>query len=331
MVAAPRSSPRRKKKKRKSEALQLLEYLGVVLIIRLICILPLNTLYRVGALLGDACYLLLSRRRRIALDNVSCALGGVLGADRVRSIARHSFRSFFYTIIEVVKIRFELASPEAVKRIRAVSRHLDGLILKARRIHDEAGGCIFVTPHFGNWELLPHVSSSAGIPLAVVARPLDNPHLEKMLYADRASSGQLIVPKRNALFVLQRILAQGKSVALLPDQSTKKGIAVEYFGRKAMTTPAPALLAVAYGRPIVVVACFRTATPPGFDGVVSDPLWPRAGGSEKAEILRLTAAVHGIMEEIIREHPEQYLWLHNRWKAYAKWREFITGGDGAEA
>jgi KDO2-lipid IV(A) lauroyltransferase len=128
---------------------------------------------------------------------------------------------------------------------------VDELFHKAKKIHDESGGCIFVTPHIGNWEVLPHVSSFAGIPLAVVARPLDNEYLEKLIFENRIPEGQTIIPKSNAMFVLQKTLQKGWSIGMLPDQSTMKGISIDYFGRPATTTPVPAILAINYNRPIV--------------------------------------------------------------------------------
>ncbi|GBE05900.1 phosphatidylinositol mannoside acyltransferase [bacterium BMS3Abin10] len=216
-------------------------------------------------------------------------------------------------------------------RLRHKAENLEQLFLKAKNIHDESGGCIFVTPHIGNWELLPYVSATVGIPLAVVVRPLDNVYLEKLLYSNRAASGQLIIPKRNAMFVLQRTLQQGRSIGLLPDQSTMKGISVDFFGRKALTTPVPAILAITYKRPIVVVACCRRSDKQ-YEGFVSDPIRPalnRDGTgpgyeSEKAEIFRLTQEMNHKMESIIRKYPGQYLWIHNRWKTYKDKKELLS-------
>ena len=172
--------------------------------------------------------------------------------------------------------------------------------------------------------MLPHVSAAAGIPLAIVARPLDNQYLERLIYADRTSSGQIIIPKRNALFVLQKTLKQGRSIGMLPDQSTMKGLLIDFFGRKATTTPVPAMLAVSYKRPVVVVACCRKKGDYQYEGFVSDPIWPGEYTSEKAEIIRITGEINREMELIIRKYPEQYLWIHNRWKRYKGKKELMS-------
>src|SRR5208337_1244029 len=106
--------------------------------------------------------------------------------------------------------------------LRYKTEHLEHIFQKAKMIHDEAGGCIFVTPHLGNWEMLPYVSALIGIPLAIVIRPLDNPYLERAIFSSRISSGHFIIPKTNAMFLLERMLRKGKSVGMLPDQKTSR-------------------------------------------------------------------------------------------------------------
>jgi KDO2-lipid IV(A) lauroyltransferase len=118
------------------------------------------------------------------------------------------------------------------------------------------------------------------------------------------------------MLTLRRALRQGKSVGMLPDQRTIRAIWVEYFGRQATTTPVPAMLALQYRRPIVVAACCRRSRDFRFEGFVSDPIWPDTEGAEEAEVFRLTREMNRAMEAIVRRYPEQYLWMHNRWKAY---------------
>ena len=264
------------------------------------------------------------RRRNIAIENLRNAFNGEKTEKEIRDIARQSCKSFFLTFLEIVKLGSLFLKPDTMDRIRPTTENLDQLFLKAKKIHDESGGCIFVTPHISNWEILPYVSSAVGIPLAIVVRPLDNVYLEKLIYANRAASGQIIIPKRNALFVLQKTLQQGKSIGLLPDQSTMKGVSVEFFGRKATTTPVPAILAITYKRPIVVVACCRKSNEYQYEGFVCDPIWPGEYKSEKAEIFRLTEEMNRKMESIIKKYPSQYLWIHNRWKTYKGKKELLS-------
>jgi len=316
------STPVRKRKGKKGKVAQLLEYGVISTLLPVIQIIPLRVSHCLSRLFGNIFYVVLPGRRRIAIENLRNALGPQKTEEEIRTLTRRSWQSFCLTCFEIVKFHNFFKSEDAREKLRRLEG-LEALFLKARRIHEETGGCIFVTPHIGNWEFLPHVSAVVGIPLVVVARPLDNVYLEKLIYQKRADTGQLIIPKKNALMMLHKTLQQGKSIGLLPDQSIRQGIPVNFFGRKASTTPVPAILSILYKKPIVVVACCRKGDGVGFEGVVSEPLWPGNFESEKEEIFRLTETMNKTMEGIIREYPEQYFWAHNRWKTYRSARELF--------
>ncbi len=312
-----------KKKRKKSKFIKLVEYAGVYVIILTARSIPLKAVKIISNFLGNLLYLISSKRRNIAIENLQNAFGEK-SEKEIKKIARECCKSFFLTFLEIIKFRYLFTKSDTINNLRSSTEDLDKLFLKAKKIHDESGGCIFATPHIGNWEILPHVSSFVGIPLAIVARPLDNEYLEKLIYVNRASSGHVIIPKKNALFVLQKTLQKGNSIGMLPDQSTMKGILIDFFGRKATTTPVPAILAITYKRPIVVVACCRKSEDYKYEGFVSDPIWPGEYTSEKAEIFRITEEMTRKMETIIRKYPEQYLWIHNRWKTYRDKKEFLS-------
>lgn len=306
----------RKKRPGKGTLVQILEYCGVYAIVRLARMIPLAVGHSISGILGALVYYLVPTRRRIALENLRTAFQGGKSEKEIRRIARKSCCSFVASLFETIKLRALLDRPAGPERVRTATKEFNPLLRKAREIHEKSGGCLFVTPHLGTWEFLPFIGLLAGIPLAVVVRPLDNRYLERLLYAHRATSGQIIIPKTNSLLFLRRALRRGTSIGLLPDQRTIRAIPVEYFGREAMTTPVPALLAYLYNRPIVVVACCRRSSTSRYDGFVSDPIWPNAEESEKTEIYRLTREMNRTMERIIRKYPEEYLWMHNRWKPY---------------
>ncbi|MBI5098708.1 MAG: lysophospholipid acyltransferase family protein [Nitrospirae bacterium] len=314
----------KKKRKKKGKITKILEYSLAYLIILITQFVPLKVVKIISSLLGDLLYFLSKKRRNIAIENLRYAFKGEKNESDIKKIARQSCRSFFLTFLEIIKLRYLFTKPDALSRLRSTTEYLDKLFLKAKKLHDESDGCIFVTPHIGNWEILPQVCAAVGIPLVVVARPLENEYLQKLIFESRSQSGQIIIPKKNALFTLQKTLQQGKSIGLLPDQSTMKGILINFFGRKATTTPVPAILAVTYKRPIVVVACCRKSADYQYDGFVSDPIYPGEYSSEKDEIIRITEEMTRQMESIIRKYPEQYLWIHNRWKTYRGKKEFMS-------
>jgi KDO2-lipid IV(A) lauroyltransferase len=306
-------------KKRKSKTLQLIEYAGFCAAVFVSRALPIGVLRAICFLLGNFLYAVIPRRRTIALHNLEIAFGKELSEKELKKLARRSCVSFFLTAVEIVRSPIRFKGGQIVRDNRYKTAHLEDLFRKAREIHDHAGGCIFLTPHLGNWELLPYVSALIGIPLAIVIRPLDNVYLERTILATRIATGQLVIPKKNALFSLERLLKHGKSLGMLPDQSTSRGLRVEFFGKEATVTPVPAILSIRYNRPVVVVAACRTADPYYFEGYVSDPIWPDLkNAGEQAEIVRITHEINLRMEDVIRRYPEQYLWMHNRWKKSGK-------------
>ena len=316
---------KRKKKRRKGKFIHFCEYVLIYSAMLFCRAVPFRLMNLLSYFLGYLLYFFVPSRRRIAIDNIRNAFIGQKDEKEIKHIAFQSCHSFFLMLSEILKFRFLSKGINGFQNSLYITEKTKELFLKAKKNHDESKGCIFVTPHIGNWELLPYVSSIIGIPLAIVVRPLDNSFLENMLFKDRAASGQVIIPKRNALFALKNALRQGKSVGILPDQGTMKGISVNFFGRKANTTPIPAVLAVTYQRPIVVVACCRKNNSFQFDGFFSDPIWPaKEYKSEKQEIYRLTEEIHKETEYIVRKYPEQYLWIHRRWKEYDNIKELFS-------
>lgn len=308
---------KQKKRKGKSKFLQITEYIFVKVLIVVVKLLPHRALNLISKTLGWLLFNLVPRRRKIALLNIKSAYKDTIDMKEVERIARKSCDSFFMSYLEMIKYQDLLTDSEKFSYLKKETENVDQLFRRAKEYHDRWSGCIFVTPHIGNWEILPYVSHLAGIPLVVVVRPLDNLYLERLLFSKRSQSGQLIIPKRNALFQLQKTLQRGNSIGMLPDQSTMKGIPVDFFGKKATTTPVPAILSIRFKRPIVVVACLRKPDGLGFDGYLSEPILPSQDyTSERSEIYRLTWEMNREMENVIRSRPEQYLWIHNRWKTY---------------
>ncbi len=176
-------------------------------------------------------------------------------------------------------------------------------------------GVVYVTGHFGNWEFYGVAFGWLGEPVGVVARPLDNPALEARLTAFRTRSGNTVISKRRALQDILRLLRQGAGVAILVDQNVQEqdGIFVEFFGRPAATTTVAAALAVKTGCALLPVHC--EALPDGrYKFVYGRPLEWTTTGNRQDDIARLTQALTTVIEGWVRERPEQWLWMHRRWK-----------------
>ena len=185
----------------------------------------------------------------------------------------------------------------------------------ADRVRAAGRGVVYVTGHFGNWEFYGVAFGWLGEPVGVVARPLDNPALETRLTAFRTRSGNTVISKRRALQDILRLLRQGAGVAILVDQNVQEqdGIFVEFFGRLAATTTVAAALAVKTGCALLPVHC--EALPDGrYKFVYGRPLEWTTTGNRQDDIARLTQALTTVIEGWVRERPEQWLWMHRRWK-----------------
>ena len=175
-------------------------------------------------------------------------------------------------------------------------------------------GALMLTGHIGNWELCGLVQGQLFGGIGVVARPLDNPALDKKLCDFRVKTGNLVIYKQRALQQVLRLLRDKRSVAILIDQNVLDGgVFVEFFGRPASTTTVAAALALKTGAPIL--PGFTVLQPNGrYLTLYRPPVRYQPSGDRQADLQRLTQQLTSIIEAEIRERPEQWLWLHRRWR-----------------
>lgn len=172
---------------------------------------------------------------------------------------------------------------------------------------------MFLSGHFANWEMMPILAHQLGLDIAAVVRPPNNPYVAKWVADRRRINGPAtFIAKHNAMRPMITQLRDGKSLCMLVDQKLREGIAVPFFGRDAMTTPAPAALALKTGTRIAFAANRRL---PGarFHITVLPPLDFTASGDDANDVPALTAAITARIEEMVRADPGQWLWIHNRW------------------
>lgn len=184
----------------------------------------------------------------------------------------------------------------------------------ARYMFDERG-VIFVTAHFGVFEMLGYNSGLTGFPTYSIARTLDNPLLEAFVARFRGATGQYLIPKDGASEQLQKVIDEGGILGILADQyAGSKGCWVEFFGHPASTHKAVALLSLQSGVPLFVCSCRRADAPMHFLQQARGVFDPRTAPPEMQTVPAVTQWFTREIEQIIRETPEQYWWLHRRWK-----------------
>jgi KDO2-lipid IV(A) lauroyltransferase len=185
-----------------------------------------------------------------------------------------------------------------------------------RELLSRGRGLIYVTLHFGDWELLGHTSALFGMPLTVVMEQLKNERLAEFLSELRASSGNRIIQQAFATAKLMKALKRGEGVALLVDLNSIPrlgGVWLDFFGLPVFNSPTAAILALRTGAPLV--GAVAVPLPNGRCRIVFSPeLTITPTGSEDADVLALTKKCSDFCESVVREHPEFWLWTYKRWK-----------------
>ena len=193
--------------------------------------------------------------------------------------------------------RIELAGLEHVERALATGR-----------------GIIFISAHFANWEVLPIAAMQYGIEGAAVYRPVNNPFVDGWLVRVRQSNGpkELIAKGAHGTRRIFTLLRGGKAIYMLVDQKTNEGVAAPFFGRDAMTTPAPAALALKLGAAILPTSNERLGGA-RFRVTVHPAIELPSSSDHGRNVLALTAQINKAIEECVRYRPSQWLWIHRRW------------------
>ncbi len=286
----------------------LLEVSLLRLLFALLSIFPRRLRWEVGRGLGLALYACVPRLRRMAASNLQRAFSDSLSREEKRRISRASF----------VHLGRLLCDTPAFSRVRpgrleefAVFEGLEHL----RAAYAKRRGVFVFSGHYGNWEMVALIQGYLGLPLAMVTRPLDNPHLERALFAYRTLSGNQVIHKKGAAKEMLRAIRRGWGVAIVIDQNVRgeEGLFVDFFGTPASTTPALATLALKTDAPIIPV--FGIPLPDGRYKIRYLPEVPHPhSGDMRQDILTLTQHCTRIIEEQIRAEPEYWVWMHRRWR-----------------
>ncbi len=202
---------------------------------------------------------------------------------------------------------------------RPLERVVRSITLEGRehldRVMADPGRALVLTAHLGNWEILAAAHRLAPYPLAVVVRPLDARWLNVLAERLRRKAGVEIIDKSRALRPVLEALGRGGLVGILLDQNATRneGVFVPFFGRAASTSRAMAILALRTGTPVLPIFARREGTG-RHRVIIGAPLSPPDAKDREEAIVELTARCTAVIEAAIRESPEQWLWIHHRWR-----------------
>jgi Kdo2-lipid IVA lauroyltransferase/acyltransferase len=265
------------------------------------------------SLLGRLCYHALPIRRQVVLQNLRTAFGGELDDEGIKLLAQRFYGHLFTTFLE--NIRLGLMNRSQIKKgLRVEGReHVMGVSARGK-------GVILMTGHIGNWEMGPimcteHFSEFKGR-FHVLRRQLVNKTVERFLFGRYKTAGLNVLPKRNSLDRILEVLAVNDAVVFIMDQHAKPkkdGVIVDFFGKKAGTFKSLAIVARASEAQVVPTYCFREKDGTHVMRFLPPLKWIEDSDFDR-EILLNTRLYNETLEKIIREHPEQWLWVHRRWK-----------------
>jgi KDO2-lipid IV(A) lauroyltransferase len=265
--------------------------------------------YAMARRVGDLLYKVVGRYRRRALAHLKLSFPE-WSDQRCEEVARASMRNFMYLGLEVL-FTTRLITPGSWRRHIT----LENLGESIRLLLENKTGLIYITGHFGNWEVVGYTMAALGFPNTAVARPLDNPYLNEYLLGVRQKNGMTIVDKAGATLAVDPLLDNRGAVCFIADQDAgRRGCFVDFFGRKASTYKSIALLAMSHNVPVLVGYGRRLDEQYHFAIGVSRVIYPHEWADKPDAMKWITQEYTTALEQVIRTAPEQYLWGHRRWK-----------------
>ena len=289
----------------------LLEYLVARALLAILALLPLSFARRVAVAGSRVLFACLPRLRRIGLRNLELAFSDLSPTER-RQLLEQSFENFGRIIADFA--HFPRSTPTDLAA-RVESSLPQAWEARYRAAKLAGRGVIFVTPHLGNWEMLALAMSAIFEPIAYLARPLDNPLLDRYTSRVRSRFGNRPINKRDSVLQGLAILDGGGNLGLLADVNTlqRDGVFVPFFGHLACTTRSVAMLALRTDALIVPVCCVWNTN--RYRILVGEPVEAvRSASYAKKNIIDTTALYTAEIEKFIRDYPGQWIWIHRRWK-----------------
>jgi KDO2-lipid IV(A) lauroyltransferase len=254
-------------------------------------------------------YVIDAPHRRIVRRNLRLAFPD-WPQEKIRQTSKRVFQHLGATFVEICQLA-TYSKLDVIERVRVVGAE------RWRHALDNRQGLIIVSAHLGNWEFgMQFAACFMQKPALGVAKRIRFKPLSQWVHHLRTRFGTRIIYKKGALPDMRQALRRGEIVGLLVDQSKRKeGVDVNFFGHRVPATPAAAFLSIRYKSPILPIFCIREAS--GQLTIhVERPIKTRWSGDLRADVQANTQLITDTVEGMIRKYPEQWFWVHKRWKKY---------------
>ena len=283
-----------------------IEYAGYRAGISLLRRLPDGVAYGMGSAAARGAYAL-GMRRAVTLANLRIAFPDLPEARR-RGIALQSYRHLAWNAVDALRA-LHCSEAELAQRFEILGReHYDAA-------HARGHGVLVLVPHLGSFELALVALALVGVRIAVVARPFSNRRVSEDFEALRTRTGAELLPHRGAAPRILETLREGRAVVVVNDQYTRRGRGIfsPFLGVRACTSPGPATLSLRSGAPVVPLYTVRLSRN-RHRAICLPPIAPQPTAERAVDIQSATDSFNEVLTNIIRQHPEQWMWGHRRFR-----------------
>ncbi len=283
-----------------------LYYLGRI-VACIFYLLPLGVALELGGIIGGLAFLVLSKYRNIAIENLTAAFSGEKTRTEIRRIARRVFENLAKNAVELVSL------PKIGKaNIDSFARIVNSDILKAA--YAKGRGIVLITGHFGNWELLAATLRLKGYPGAALGRRIYFERYDRYLNSLRQAHDVRVIYRDESPKKILRVLRDNGILGVLADQDVESvdGVFVNFFGRPAYTPAGPVVLAKASGA--VLIPAFDIREGPRHRLIIEEPIELIDTADKEKDLLVNTQRWSDVIESYIKRYPDHWVWMHRRWK-----------------
>jgi KDO2-lipid IV(A) lauroyltransferase len=297
-----------------SEAKTNLEYGVARTLLSALGLLPRRLAVWVGIRLGSFAYVVGGNLRRTGERNLSIAFPELSERER-RKLLKSCFHNLGRLLAEFSQ--FHKATPE---RLREMIEYDQVGLKHLRDAEKERRGVIFLTGHIGAWELLSFGWSALEYPISFLVRPIDNPRIEEMVEGVRTRFGNKAIDKKSAARQALRVLREGGTLGILSDLNTQEfeGVFVPFFGKLACTTAGVATLALKTDAVVIPTCAVWNEEKQRYFFHGDPPIQLERTGDHHEDIRLNTERFAAAVERMVRLYPDQWLWIHKRWKTRPK-------------
>jgi KDO2-lipid IV(A) lauroyltransferase len=305
-----------RKRKRHKRKKTIVEHWLIYVLLRIflffVFLFGVERVLKFAAFLGKVFWKYYRRGRERAIENLRASFP----EKDEKWIEETGIRSFENLVMFVVDVVF---SPRIIRKDNWEQFSSYKNVERIKWMMAEHRPMLLAGPHYGNFEIIGYLLGEFGFDIYSIARPLDNKFINKYLYDLRQRKGQKIIDKKGASEHMEKIIKQGSTLCFVADQNAgKKGIFVDFFGRKASTYKSIGLLAIQYNLPIGVGVSRRIGNRFFFEIEVERLIMPEEWKDKEDPLLWITQEYTRAFEDSIRKDPTQYWWIHHRWKTRPK-------------